>query len=108
MGKTSHSITIEAPLHAVYTQWTRFDEFPYFMEGVEEVRREGERRLYWKVKVGGQIKEWESEVTEQIPNELIAWQSVDGTPNSGAVTFAEIGIKKWKHNDWYKRIYKNE
>jgi uncharacterized protein (TIGR02271 family) len=91
MGATTHSIEVNAPLRVVYNQWTQFEEFPRFMEGVEEVRQEGEKRLVWRVKIGGRVKDWEAEITEQVPDEKIAWQSVDGSPNSGVITFEGLG-----------------
>jgi uncharacterized protein (TIGR02271 family) len=90
MGVSTHSIEVNAPLRAVYNQWTQFEEFPHFMEGVEEVRQEGEKRLFWKAKIAGRVKEWEAEITNQDPNQRIAWQSIDGSPNSGTITFEEI------------------
>jgi uncharacterized protein (TIGR02271 family) len=90
MGATTHLIEVNAPLRAVYNQWTQFKEFPCFMEGVEEVRQEGEKRLFWRATIGGKTKEWEAEITEQIPDERIAWQSVDGSPNSGTITFEKL------------------
>jgi uncharacterized membrane protein len=51
----------------VYNQWTQFEEFPHFMEGVEEVRQEGDKRLFWRAKIGGKAKEWEAEITDQVP-----------------------------------------
>ena len=57
------------------------------MEGVEEVRQEGDNRLLWKAKIAGKDKQWEAEITEQVPDKRIAWVSVDGTPNAGEVTF---------------------
>ena len=77
-------------LRVVYNQWTQFEEFPAFMEGVEEVRQEDERRLFWRAKIGGKVKEWKSEITSQVPDEKIAWKSVDGSPNSGTVRFQEL------------------
>jgi uncharacterized protein (TIGR02271 family) len=90
MGSTTHSIDVNAPLRAVYNQWTQFEEFPRFMEGVEEVRQEGEKRLFWRAKIGGKVKEWEAEIINQVPDEGIAWQSVDGSPNSGTIIFEEL------------------
>jgi len=87
MGSTAHSIEVNAPLRVVYNQWTQFEEFPLFMEGVEEVRQEGDKRLLWKAKIAGKDKQWEAEITEQVPDKRIAWVSVDGTPNAGEVTF---------------------
>jgi uncharacterized protein DUF2382/polyketide cyclase/dehydrase/lipid transport protein len=60
------------------------------MEGVEEVRQEGDKRLFWRAKIGGKVKQWEAEIAEQVPDERIAWQSVDGSPNAGAITFEEL------------------
>jgi uncharacterized protein (TIGR02271 family) len=91
MGVSTHSIEVNAPLRAVYNQWTQFEEFPHFMEGVEEVRQEGEKRLFWKAKIAGRVKEWEAEITSQVPDQRIAWESVDGSPNSGTITFEELG-----------------
>jgi uncharacterized protein YndB with AHSA1/START domain len=90
MGLTTHSIEVKAPVQMVYNQWTQFEKFPRFMEGVEEVRHHGRNRLFWKAKIGGKEKQWEAEITEQVPNQKIAWQSVDGTPNAGAVTFEAL------------------
>jgi uncharacterized membrane protein len=87
MGSITHSIVVNAPLRVVYNQWTQFEEFPLFMEGVEEVRQEGDKRLLWKAKIAGKEKQWEAEITEQVPDKRIAWVSVDGTPNAGEVTF---------------------
>jgi uncharacterized protein (TIGR02271 family) len=91
MGVSTHSIEVNAPLRAVYNQWTQFEEFPHFMEGVEEVRQEGEKFLFWKAKIAGKVKEWEAEITDQVPDQRIAWESVDGSPNSGTITFEELG-----------------
>ena len=91
MGVSTHSIEVNAPLKAVYNQWTQFEEFPHFMEGVEEVRQEGEKRLFWKAKIAGKVKEWEAEITNQVPDQRIAWESIDGSSNSGTITFDELG-----------------
>jgi Protein of unknown function (DUF2934)/Polyketide cyclase / dehydrase and lipid transport len=98
MGRTSHSIEVNAPLHLVYHQWSQFEEFPFFMEAVEEVRREGETRLFWRTRIGGIEKTWEAEITAQIPAEKIAWKSVDGTENAGVITFEQIASDRTKLN----------
>jgi uncharacterized protein YndB with AHSA1/START domain len=90
MGATTHSIDINAPLRAVYNQWTQFEEFPRFMEGAQEVRQDGPRNLFWKARIAGKEKQWEAEILEQIPDQRIVWQSIDGTPNSGEVTFEPL------------------
>jgi uncharacterized protein YndB with AHSA1/START domain len=94
MGAITHSVEVNAPLLTVYNQWTRFEEFPRFMQGVDEVRKNGPNRLFWRAKIGGKEKEWEAEITEQVPNTRIAWRSVDGASNSGAVTFEELDVSQ--------------
>ena len=96
MSATTHSIEVDAPLRAVYNQWTQLEEFPHFMEGIEQVRQEGEKRLFWKAKIGGKVKEWEAEITNQVPDERVAWESVDGSPNSGTVIFQSISPDRTK------------
>jgi Polyketide cyclase / dehydrase and lipid transport/Domain of unknown function (DUF2382) len=96
MAATTHSIEVNAPLRAVYNQWTQFEEFPLFMEGVEQVLQEGEKRLFWRAKIGGKVKEWEAEITNQVPDERVAWESVDGSPNSGTVIFQSINPDRTK------------
>src|ERR1700751_275709 len=90
MAATTHSIEVNAPLRAVYNQWTQFEDFPLFMEGVEEVRQEGEKGLFWRAKIGGKVKEWEAEITKQVPDKKITWQRGDGSPNSGTIIFEEL------------------
>ena len=92
MGTITHSVEINAPLSAVYIQWTRFEEFPRFMGGIDEVRQDGPNKLFWRAKIAGKEKQWEAEITEQVPNERIAWQSVEGAPNRGAVTFGQVEV----------------
>jgi len=98
MGVSTHSIEVNAPIRAVYNQWTQFEEFPHFMEGVEEVRQEGEKKLFWKAKIAGRVKEWEAEITNQVPDQRIAWDSIDGSPNSGTITFEDLGDNWTKVN----------
>jgi uncharacterized protein (TIGR02271 family) len=88
MSATTHSIEVDAPLRAVYNQWTQFEEFPRFMEG--------EKRIFWKARIGGKVKEWEAEITHQVPDQRIAWESVDGSPNSGTVIFQSISPDRTK------------
>lgn len=87
METIEKTIEVEAPVQKVYNQWTQFEEFPRFMEGVEKVRQLDDKRLHWVAKVGGKQKEWDAEILEQIPDERIAWRSTTGTPNSGMVLF---------------------
>lgn len=84
-------IEVKAPLSAVYNQWTQFEEFPQFMEGVLEVRQLDDKRLHWRAKVAGVEKEWDAEIFEQTPDERIAWRSVSGALNTGQVSFQSLG-----------------
>ncbi|HEX6566867.1 MAG TPA: SRPBCC family protein [Chthoniobacterales bacterium] len=92
MGAITHSIEVNAPLQAVYNQWIRFAEFPRFMGGVDEVRPDGPTKLFWRAKIGGKEKQWEAEITDQVPNKRIAWQSVEGAANRGAVAFEPVSV----------------
>ena len=87
MAEIEKSIVVEAPLRQVYDQWTQFEEFPLFMEGVEEVRQIDDKRLYWRAKVGGVEKEWHAEIVDQVPDRRVAWRNLRGTYNAGAVLF---------------------
>jgi uncharacterized membrane protein len=87
---TEQSIEIRAPLSTVYNQWTQFEEFPRFMEGVEEVRQIDDTHLHWVAEFGGSRHEWDAEITEQRPDERVAWHNTDGKENAGVVTFHRI------------------
>jgi uncharacterized membrane protein len=85
------SIELEVPVSTAYNQWTQFEEFPRFMASVENVKQIDDTHLHWRAIVAGKPKEWDAEITEQIPDERIAWRSVDGVTNAGVVTFHKIG-----------------
>jgi len=87
METIEKTIDIDVPVRTAYNQWTQFEEFPRFMEGVESVRQLDDTRLYWVANVGGERKEWEARITEQIPDQRIAWRSEGGEYTSGAVSF---------------------
>ena len=91
MGKVQKSITVDLPVTTVYNQWTQFEDFPEFMEGVESVTQLDDRRLHWVAEIGGVRREWDAEITDQTPDTRIAWQAVDGTPNAGLVSFQPEG-----------------
>ena len=96
MSTIEESIEVEVPVRTVYNQWTQFEEFPQFMEGVEEVRQLSDERLHWKAEIAGQVREWDARITEQKPDERIAWRSEDGTENAGVVTFHKLSPEKSK------------
>jgi uncharacterized membrane protein len=84
------SVNVSVPLHTAYNQWTQFEEFPQFMEGVESVRQIDDTRLHWVADIGGVHREWDAEISEQLPDERVAWTSVDGARNAGVVTFHRL------------------
>lgn len=84
-------VDVDVPISTAYNQWTQFESFPQFMPTVESVEQLDDTHLRWRAMVGGKVKEWEAEITEQIPDERIAWRSTSGVPNAGVVTFHKIG-----------------
>ncbi|HJV04705.1 MAG TPA: SRPBCC family protein [Actinomycetota bacterium] len=91
MSTYEQSIDVSVPVRTAYNQWTQFEEFPRFMEGVEEVRQLDDTHLLWVAAIGGQRREWKAEITEQRPDERIAWRSMEGTTHAGVVTFHRLG-----------------
>jgi len=90
MATVEESIEVSVPVSTAYNQWTQFEEFPRFMEGVSEVRQIDDTHLHWVAEIGGRRHEWDAEVTEQRPDERIAWRNTDGKENAGVVTFHRI------------------
>jgi len=93
MSNIEQSIDVHVPVHTAYNQWTQFEEFPHFMEGVEEIRQLDDKRLHWRANVGGKEKEWDAVITEQIPDQRIAWKNTTAAKNAGVVTFHHISDK---------------
>jgi len=88
------AIEVEAPLSTVYNQWTQFESFPEFMGGVDEVRQLDPTHLHWVVSVRGQRREFDAEITEQHPDERVAWKSTDGKTHAGVITFHRLADRK--------------
>src|SRR5438105_2873160 len=91
MKEVEKSIDVNVPVHTAYNQWTQFESFPNFMEGVEEVRQLDDKRLHWRAKIGGQAKEWDAFINEQQPDRVITWHSTTGAENAGRVDFEPLG-----------------
>jgi uncharacterized membrane protein len=87
MSTIEKSIDVHVPVQVAYNQWTQFEEFPRFMEGIEEVKQLDEKRLHWRANVGGKEKQWDATITEQAPDQRIAWRNTTGSTNAGVVTF---------------------
>ncbi|MFN2581927.1 MAG: SRPBCC family protein [Candidatus Dormibacteria bacterium] len=90
MATVEKSIEVEVPVTTAYNQWTQFELFPRFMDGVEAVEQRDDTHLHWRARVAGKEKEWDAEITEQTPDQRIAWRSTDGAPNAGVVTFHKL------------------
>jgi uncharacterized membrane protein len=94
METIRESIDVDMPVSTAYNQWTQFEEFPKFMEGVESVEQVDDTHLRWVAEVGGQRREWQAEIVEQVPDEKIAWRATDGNGPNGIVTFEPLGEDK--------------
>ena len=90
MATIEQSIDVAVPLRTAYNQWTQFEEFPTFMEGVKEVRQIDDVRTHWVTEVGGKREEWDAEIIEQQPDERVAWRSTSGKGTAGVVTFHRL------------------
>jgi uncharacterized membrane protein len=96
MSRFEETIEVAVPVRVAYDQWTQFEDFPTFMEGVEKVEQLDDKRLRWTAKIAGQTKEWEAEITDQTPDTRVAWKSIDGADNAGAVLFEPLGPDRTK------------
>jgi len=91
MTKTiEEAIEVGVPVQTAYNQWTQFEEFPQFMQGVKEVRQLDDTRTHWKAEVAGQEREWEAKITEQVPDQRIAWAAAGDVVHAGVVTFHRL------------------
>jgi HSP20 family molecular chaperone IbpA len=94
MARIEQSIEVNVPVHAVYSQWTQFEEFPRFMEGVQEVRQLDDAHLHWRADRHGRQVEWDSEITDQVLDQHIAWRDVSGPNNTGSIRFQSVQADK--------------
>jgi len=90
MASVTESVDVDVDVTTAYNQWTQFEKFPEFMEGVESITQLDARHNHWKTKVGGVEREFDTEVVEQHPDERVAWKSTDGTTHAGVVTFHKL------------------
>src|SRR5512132_3940360 len=90
MAVVEKSIEVNVPVHSAYNQWTQFEMFPYFMEGVKEVKQLDDKRLSWRADIAGREEEWQAEIVEQVPDQRIAWTSTTGAKQAGVVTFHHV------------------
>jgi uncharacterized membrane protein len=90
------SVDVDVPVRVAYDQWTQFEEFPQFMEAVEKVEQLDDTTLRWTAQVAGVTKTWKAKITEQTPDQRIAWTSTEGAENAGVVTFHRLDDRKAK------------
>ncbi|MFC0526960.1 SRPBCC family protein [Phytohabitans kaempferiae] len=90
MSGVTESVDVAVPVRTAYNQWTQFEEFPRFMEGVQEVRQLSDTMTHWKTEIGGVKREFDARITEQMPDERVAWTTTEGTHQSGVVTFHRL------------------
>jgi uncharacterized membrane protein len=90
MSTVTESVDVAVPVRTAYNQWTQFEEFPQFMEGVSEIRQVSDTLTHWKTEIGGVKREFDAKITEQLPDERVAWTSVAGSKQAGVVTFHRL------------------
>lgn len=90
MSSVTESVDVNVPVSAAYNQWTQFEEFPQFMDGVDQISQLDEAHTHWVTSIGGVQREFDAEITEQHPDERVAWTSTDGTTHAGVVTFHRL------------------
>ncbi|WP_370617805.1 SRPBCC family protein [Mumia qirimensis] len=88
MSTIQKTVDVSVPVRTAYDQWTQFESFPRFMEGVESVTQLDDKRLHWKADIAGVTREWDAEIVDQTPDERVTWRAVEGTKNAGTVSFA--------------------
>jgi uncharacterized membrane protein len=92
------SIDVRVPVSTAYNQWTQFETFPHFMDGVDRIAQVTETMTHWETSIGGVRREFDAKITEQHPDERVAWQSVDGPKHGGVVTFHRLDDRTTRVN----------
>jgi uncharacterized membrane protein len=94
MSTVQKSIDVNVPVRTTYNQWTQFEEFPRFMEGVKSVHQLDDKRLHWKTEIAGMEQDFDAIIDQQVPDQRIAWHSTIGAKQGGVVTFHRLGDHK--------------
>ena len=99
MPKIQDSIEVQGPVQQAYNQWTQFEDFPKFMEGIQSVQQLDNTHVHWVAEIRGETREWTTEITEQQPDERVAWKTIDGeVKNDGVVSFEQIARDQTRVN----------
>ena len=91
MSRITEQIEVDVPVRIAYDQWTQFEAFPQFMEGIERVVQLDDRTLEWSASIAGKTKHWRAEILEQAPDAVVSWRSTEGAQNDGAIRFEPLG-----------------
>ena len=91
MSRIVESIDVEVPVRVAYDQWTQFEEFPRFMDGIKRVQQLNDTTLEWTAEIKGIERSWRAEISEQEPDQVVAWRSTSGAKNDGRVSFESLG-----------------
>ena len=94
MSTVQKSIDVSVPVSTAYNQWTQFEEFPRFMEGVKSVRQLDNKRLHWVTQIAGKEETFDAIIDQQVPDQRIAWHSTIGPKQAGVVTFHRLNDKQ--------------
>jgi uncharacterized membrane protein len=99
MPTVQDSIEVQVPVQQAYNQWTQFEEFPKFMDGIQSVQQLDETHVEWVAEIRGESRQWTTEITDQQPDEKVAWKTIAGeVKNDGVVTFEQVGDNKTRVN----------
>lgn len=94
MSRFEEQITVDVPVRVAYDRWTRFEDFPSFMDGIKSVEQLDDKTLRWTASVAGVDRTWTAEIVDQTPDTRVAWKSIDGAENAGAVLFEAAGAEQ--------------
>ena len=99
MPKIEDTIEVQVPVQQAYNQWTQFEDFPRFMEGIQSVQQLDDTHVQWVADIRGESRQWTTEITEQRPDEKVAWKTIEGeVKNDGVVTFEPMGDAQTRVN----------
>jgi uncharacterized membrane protein len=99
MPKIEDTIEVQVPVQQAYNQWTQFEDFPKFMEGIQSVQQLDDTHVQWVAEIRGESRQWTTEITEQRPDEKVAWKTIEGeVKNDGVVTFEPMGDAQTRVN----------
>ena len=99
MPKIEDTIEVQVPVQQAYNQWTQFEDFPKFMNGIQSVQQLDDTHVQWVAEIRGESRQWTTEITEQQPDETVAWKTIEGeVKNDGVVTFEPMGDAQTRVN----------